>query len=78
MPSDDVKNYLSPTCAEGTKLAIFLVTTLGLNDQLLFAFANICCLSLFSELCAASEEKIELNNRSLSSPQIIDNLSEGT
>ena len=41
MPSDDVKNYLSPTCAEGTKLAMFPVGTLILNDQLYLEFGDI-------------------------------------
>ena len=50
------KNYLSLTCAEGMKLAIFPVRTLGLNDQLLFALADMFCLSVFSELCATRKK----------------------
>ena len=41
MPSGDVKNCLSPTCAEGTKLAMLPVGTLILNVQLHLEFADI-------------------------------------
>ena len=41
MPSGDVKNCLSPTCAEGTKLAMLPTGTLILNDQLYLEFADI-------------------------------------
>ena len=56
MPSDDVKNFLNPTCAEGAKLAIFPVGILILNDQLYFAFTDIFSPSVFFELRAARKK----------------------
>ena len=47
MPSVDVKNFFSTTYVEGTKLAMLLVGTLILNDQLYLEFADIYIYMIF-------------------------------